>query len=145
MAGICYVDTSALLKRYIDESASASFDAFCESSEADFVISPLVACELASSLQRRVRERDISARYAAEARRRFHDDVTAGGWRMLAFETAVFSRASDLLLTLGAPLATLDAMHLASALLHGADALATADRQLATASRRAKLHVHIFQ
>lgn len=144
MTSICYVDTSALVKRYVEERGSPEFEDFCESSDADLVISPLVAAELTGTLQRRVRAGEVAVRYASEARRRFHDDVAAGGWRLIPFETAMFSRASDLMLTLGAPLATLDAMHLACALLHGADALATADRQLASASRRAKLRVHTF-
>jgi hypothetical protein len=87
----------------------------------------------------------MTTRYASEARRRFLDDVVSGGWRLIEFESAVFSRASDLMVTLGAPLATLDAMHLACALINEADSLATSDLQLAAASRRAKLQVYRFE
>lgn len=144
MASICYVDTSALLKRYVEEPGSTSFESFCESSSHDLVISPLVATEFTGSLQRRLRGGDISVRYASQARRRFHDDVVAAGWRIVEFESAVFSTASDLMISLGSPLATLDALHLACALFYKVDALATADRQLATAGRRAKLQVYTF-
>lgn len=144
MASICYVDTSALVKRYVEEHGSSAFDEFCDSDECDLVISPLVATEFTSVLQRRVRDRHMTARHASEARRRFLDDVTSGGWRMIEFGSAIFAKASDLMVTLGAPLATLDALHLACALVNEADALATSDQQLAVASRRAKLHVHSF-
>jgi predicted nucleic acid-binding protein len=145
LASICYVDTSALIKRYVEEHSSSAFDDFCESDERDLVISPLVATEFTGTLQRRVRTGQLTARHASEARRRFLDDVTSGGWRMIEFESATFARASDLMVTLGAPLATLDALHLACALIHEAAALATSDQQLATASRRAKLQVHLFE
>jgi predicted nucleic acid-binding protein len=145
VASVCYVDTSALVKRYVEERGSSAFDDFCESDERDLVISPLVATEFTGTLQRRVRTGHMTARHASEARRRFLDDVVSGGWRMIEFEAAVFSRASDLMLTLGAPLATLDAMHLACALINEADALATSDEQLAAASRRAKLQVYSFE
>ena len=144
MTSICYVDTSALAKRYVLEGGSAEFDAFCESGERELIISPLVGTELSGLLQRRARMGELTARYASEARRRFHDEVASGGWRLVPFHVAAFARASDLLWTLGTPLATLDSMHLACALLAGAQALATADRQLATAARKARLHVHTF-
>ncbi len=144
-SSVCYVDTSALVKRYVAERGSAAFEAFCESDDRQFVISPLVGTEFTGVLRRRLRTGELVSRYAAEARRRFHDDVASGGWRLLALDTAVFARASDLMWTLGAPLATLDAMHLAFAMLHEADSLATSDRQLAAACRKAKLDVHTFE
>lgn len=144
MPSVCYVDTSAVVKRYVEEPGSDAFDAFCEAGAVELVISPLVPVELTGTLRRRVRGGEINPRYASEARRRFSDDVSARGWVMIPFGAAVFSRASDLMLTLGTPLATLDALHLACALLYGVDALATADRQLAAASRKARLQVHTF-
>ena len=109
------------------------------------IFSPLVATELSALLQRRVRAGELTSRYVNEARRRFQDEVASGAWRLVPFQAAAFSRASELLWTLGAPLATLDSMHLACALLGGAESLATADRQLATACGKAMLHVHTFR
>jgi uncharacterized protein len=144
-AGVdCYVDTSALSKRYLEESGSDAFDAFCELPRLERIICPLGATEFTSTLQRRVRLGVLTARQAGAARQRFLADVAAGGWRMIDFETDVFSRANHLMLHLGAPLSTLDALHLACALQHGAPEFATADRQLATAARKAKLRVHTF-
>jgi predicted nucleic acid-binding protein len=140
----CYVDTSALIKRYLQEEGSDTFDAFCEEASHDTVICPLVATEFTSSLQRRIRLGVLTVRQATAVRQRFLSDVASGGWRMIDFEVDVFARANALLLTLGAPLATLDALHLACALQHGAHEFATADHQLAAAAAKAKLRVHSF-
>lgn len=144
MRSSCYVDTSALAKRYIEEPGSAGFDAFCETTPHDLVISPLVATEFAGVLRRRVRMGQMTEDYGAKAQRRFQKDVVAGGWRMIEFDLGAFGRATDLMTTLGTPLTMLDALHLACALLDGAHALATADLQLATAARLAQLEVVTF-
>jgi predicted nucleic acid-binding protein len=140
----CYVDTSALLKRYVGEAGSDAFDAFCGVPEVDRVISPLVATEFTGVLQRRVRTGALTRRQANTVHHSFLSDVAAGGWSTIEFGPDIFSSASQLMLHLAAPLATLDALHLAAALQHGATELATADRQLAVAAREARLHVHLF-
>jgi len=143
-AGVCYVDTSALVKRYLAEPGSDAFDAFCALPDIDRVICPLVATEFTGVSQRRVRNREITARQAGQMRSRFHADLSSGAWALIEFGADVFSRASDLMTTLTVPLATLDALHLACALQHGADQLATGDLQLATAARKTGLRVHTF-
>lgn len=143
-AGGCYVDTSALVKRYVPEPGSDAFDAFCTACAVDMLISPLGSTEFTGVLQRRVRNRQLTVRQAGAVRRRFLTDVSVGGWRLVEFGSDMFSAASDLMLELSAPLATLDALHLACALRHGASQLATGDRQLADAAREARLHVHFF-
>jgi predicted nucleic acid-binding protein len=77
-------------------------------------------------------------------RSRFHADLSSGAWSLIEFGADVFSKASDLMVSLTAPLATLDALHLACALQHGADQFATGDLQLATAARKSGLRVLIF-
>lgn len=142
--GGCYIDTSALVKRYLREPGSDAFDEFCAGCEVDMLIGPLGSTEFTGVLQRRVRGKQLTLLQAGAIRHRFLADVVAGGWRLIEFGADAFSKASDLILHLGAPLATLDALHLACALQYGAGELATGDRQLATAARRAKLRVHLF-
>lgn len=141
---LCYVDTSALVKRYIEESGSDAFDAFCALARLERLICPLVGTEFSGVLQRRLRSGMLNARQVAAVHRRFLADVAAGGWGMIEFGSDIFSQASDLMFNLGAPLATLDALHLACALQHGVGEFATADNQLAAAARKARLHVHTF-
>ena len=141
---VCYVDTSALVKRYLPESGSDAFDDFCDLPALERIICPLGGTEITGMLQRRVRAGEISARQAGAVRERFLTDLSSGGWAMVEFRPEVFARASDLMVHLGAPLATLDALHLACALQHDAVAMATADKQLAAAARKAKLRVYLF-
>ena len=141
---VCYVDTSALIKRYLEEAGSDAFDAFCELPAIERVICPLGVTEFAGVMQRRLRSRSLSSKQVAAVRRRFLADIAAGGWRIVDFEAELFAKANDLMLDLGAPLATLDALHLACALHHGTQEFATADTQLAAAARKAKLRVHTF-
>ncbi len=140
----CYVDTSALVKRYVHEVGSEEFDEFCTASVQNLLICPLGGTEFAGVLQRRVRNGDLTPRQASAIRQRFLADISSGGWNLIDFGNDVFSKASDLIDHLGAPLATLDALHLACALQHGANELATGDRQLANAARKARLRVHLF-
>lgn len=63
---------------------------------------------------------------------------------MQPFAAAALTRAGVLLRDRGVPIATLDALHLASALELQCAALATADRQLARAAAACGLKVHSF-
>lgn len=141
---VCYLDTSAVLKRYVNEDTSAAFDAFVLTRSFQFVLTPLALTEVAATLRRRLRMGDFSARYAAAAGQQFEDDLTSGEWKMAAFDPAAFRDAATLIATLSTPLSTLDALHLAAALRLKVDAFATADRQLASAARRSRLQVISF-
>lgn len=141
---VCYIDTSALVKRYLPESGSDAFEAFCDLPALERIICPLGGTEFTGVLQRRVRLGEITARQAGRVRERFLIDLSSGGWTLVDFGSDMFAKATDLMLHLAAPLATLDALHLACALQHHATALATADRQLAAAAHKAKLQVHVF-
>jgi predicted nucleic acid-binding protein len=142
----CYVDTSALLKRFVHEAGATEFDAFVTQFEGDLVISPLGLTEFVSALQRRVRMAEITADYARQAYMQLLEEVSAGAWTMEAFDPMTFSQATQLITTLSKPLATLDAIHLAIALQlgrrTGVPMLATGDKQLATAAQSAALTVH---
>lgn len=139
-----YVDTSALAKRYIAERGSDAFDAFLMQQPDDYVISPLVATELESVVQRLLRERLIDRAFAAQVRQAFANDLTAALWSMRPFPSVSLGRAQELLRKLAAPLATLDALHLAMALEFECTAIATGDRQLAKAATEQGLGVHTF-
>ena len=140
----CYVDTSALSKRYVEEEGSDQFDAFCSLPAMQRLICPLGVTEFTSVMQRRRRMGLLTGRQVTAVRERFVSDVAAGGWRMIAFETAAFAKASELMMSLGVPLTTLDALHLATALQFEASEFATADKPLAVAALKTALRVHTF-
>ena len=139
-----YIDTSALAKRYLAEKGSDAFDAFLMGQADECVISPLVATELESIVQRLLRQRLINKAYAEQVRQDFVADLRGALWAMRPFPSAGIGLAADLLRALDAPLVTLDAIHLASAVELGCTAIATGDRQLAYAASRHGLDVHPF-
>jgi uncharacterized protein len=139
-----YIDTSALAKRYVAERGSDAFDRFLVEHADDFVISPLVATEFESLLQRLRRQRLIDTRYAERARQHFSADLRAALWSMQPFESGSITLAAELMRKLTAPLATLDALHLASAIGLECGGLATGDRQLAKAAGERGLDIHPF-
>lgn len=139
-----YIDTSALVKRYFSEPGSNAFDAFLQSCEENCVISSLGSTEFESMLQRLKRQGLIDNAYAEQARSDFLSDLNASLWSVHAFAPATFARAAELMRTLIAPLATLDAIHLASAIEFRCDRIATSDRQLFRAASERGLTVHDF-
>lgn len=145
---VCYVDTSALLKRFVSEAGAAEFEVFVEQYSGDLLISPLHLTEFASALQRRVRMKEIHSHYALAAYQHLQTEIASGSWLILPMSTTVYSKASQLIQTIAHPIATLDALHLAAALeLRETKSLvefATADRQLATAAAGVQLKVHYF-
>lgn len=139
-----YIDTSALAKRYLLERGSEAFDAFLQDCDDDCVISALGSTEFESILQRLRRQRLIDAGYAEQARKDFLADLQTALWVVRPFAISSFPQAADLMRTLDVPLATLDALHLASALELGCRGFATSDRQLLQAAARRGLTVHDF-
>lgn len=139
-----YVDTSALVKRYIHESTSTAFDAFVAAADGDLFISPLTITEFESVLHRRLRQRDFNESFLQRAQTLFGQDIAAALWQVQAFEPAAFQDAVRLIRELGVPLATLDALHLGSALQYRCSHIATSDKQLARAAQCSGLAIHDF-
>ena len=139
-----YVDTSALVKRYVHEPRSQAFDDFVVGSDDEFVLSPLTLVELQSVLMRRLRQRDFDQAYLKRLRGLFDDDLRAALWVVQPFPAEAFAEAARLVEDLDVALATLDALHVASAKVLGCTKFATADRQQARAAERCGLSIHDF-
>jgi predicted nucleic acid-binding protein len=141
-----YVDTSALLKRYVSEPQSDRFDQFvmAASDSDELVISPLGLTEFVSALKRRERMGEFAARYVTTAWLELQQEIRSGLWSIATLPPMTFSKACDDLLELQSPLATLDALHLAAARLLNCQALACADTRLCDAAETCGLHVHRF-
>jgi predicted nucleic acid-binding protein len=115
LVALAYLDTSALVKRYVPEPGSAWVARLCQREAV--VISLVAVPELASALARRARERALSTEQRDALFQAFLRDT-----RMLTViepNRAIAQLSAALLLT--APpnvrLRTLDALHLASARL----------------------------
>lgn len=137
-----YVDTSVLAKRYLRGPASDDVDDWLDEPSLRFLVSDLVVVELESVVARRARELQ-GGLDRSRVRLRIDDDMRSGFFAVHALDTSVLISARRLIAE-GPPLATLDALHLASAIDGGADILATDDRQLARAALDVGMQIKTF-
>jgi predicted nucleic acid-binding protein len=103
-------------------------------------VSELTEVELASALARKVRQRELAAADAEQARALFTSHLESGFYRRIPLDRPHFRLARGWMTPAGPPLKSLDALHLAVASLAGLT-LATADRQLATAAEALRVRV----
>lgn len=110
-----YVDTSALVKRYVDEVGSVWLRASLDPTlQPLIVISHLLIAEMTSAFTRRMREGALSRDDYARLRDAFRSDCLSE-YQVFLVNQAVIDRACDLMER--HPLRTLDATHLATGLL----------------------------
>ena len=138
-----YLDTSVLAKRYLPSPQSERVEAMLDRAEDRFVVSDLVVVELESALRRRASEHPRKTIDRDKVRLRFDDDLRSGFFIVHPLRSSILVSARRWIAE-GQPLATLDALHLATALEANADVLATDDRQFARAARAAGLRVETF-
>ena len=143
---LTYLDSSALIKRYVVEAGSAWVARLCDAEPT--AVSLVTVPEVASALARRTREGDLTPQQRDTLFRLFLSD--ARSFVVVDVSQAISQRAAALLLTAPATvrLRSLDALHVASALWTFARArrrgvttgsFVTADRALAAAASWAGL------
>ena len=113
-----YVDTSALVKRYVNEAGRR--DVLQLLRRYDLVASAVLPVELRSALRRRAAEGTLDAPRVPDILRRVAADRAY--WTLVEVGTEVLASAETLVATY--PLRTLDAIHVASAQLFAARAIA---------------------
>ncbi len=141
MGQLTYIDTSLLVKRYVTESGSAELEARLLGEQPQLIISELVRAEIISTFRRKERNAVIARVGSDRAMQYFEQDAAAGVLSLKPLNAAVVTRAARLIGELQSPLATLDALHLATALIHGAAHFFTTDDQLTKAAKEAGLIV----
>lgn len=109
-----YFDTSALVKRYIDEAGRREVLQLLR--RHDCVTSAVLPVELRSALRRRVSEGTLDAERVPEILKRVATDRAY--WTLVEVASDVLTAAETLVAT--HPLRTLDAIHVASAQLFAA-------------------------
>jgi len=138
-----YADTSALVKRYLEEPFSAEFDALLQ--QGGMAISRLTVVELRCALARRRRNREIDALRENRINAELASDIQSGALHLGSVGDADFTAACHLIGRLAEiPLRTLDTLHLATAERLGANAFATADKTQADAATTLGFTVHRF-
>jgi uncharacterized protein len=139
-----YVDTSAFIKRYLNEDRTSEMEAFAMDSKYRMAISSLTVTEFRSVLKRRLRMGTIGSDFLGKATQQLLKEIAGGTLRFHAIDAATFNLAGDLIERLESPLGTLDALHLACAKATGATLMVSADKQLLRASQEAGLEILDF-
>jgi uncharacterized protein len=130
-----YVDTSALIKRYITEANSDEFDAFFMA-RTPLAISRLTLVEMRCALARRRRNNEITALLEAQAMDEVRTDIQDGALIVHPINDDQVVHALHLIDQIAPlPVRTLDALHLSAAIRIDAHQLATADKNQAAAAQ----------
>ncbi len=109
-----YLDTSALIKRYVDESGSAWLRAQLDPVlQPLMIISHLLLAEMTSAFNRRVREGALSREDYTHLKHAFQSDCL-NEYVIIPVNQPIMNLATELLER--RPLRALDALHLATAL-----------------------------
>lgn len=137
------MDTSALVPYYCPESLSTAAQRFL-GRHVERAISDLVEVELLSALARKVRTGELRRADAQRIQDVFRTHLEAGLYLRLPVERRHFTAAREWLAALRAPLATLDALHLAVAAAQGCS-MVTVDAALARAGRAIGVRVRLLR
>ena len=124
-----YFDTSALVKRYVDEPGRREVQQLVR--RHDCLTSAILSVELRSALRRRVTEGTLDSSRVSQILKRVVADRAY--WTVIEVGTGVLSGAEALVSV--HPLRTLDAIHVASAQLF-ASRLSIADLIFVSADKR---------
>lgn len=141
---LVYLDTSVLANRYLRGAISESVDTLLDEPAHTFAMSELCLVEFESALTRQHREGRVTARRLNDLRRRFEGDLRLDFFTLHPLSRPVLVAARQLIADARAPLATLDSIHVQTALDIEADAFATDDRQLARAAAKHGLELITF-
>ena len=126
-----YVDTSVLAAYYCPEPLSARAQRVLQEA-VERAISPLVELELVSAIARKVRTHQMRRKDAQRILAVLRSHLEHGLYTRLGIDAVHFAKAREWLETFGIPLQTLDALHVAVAVMNGCPIM-TADATLAKA------------
>lgn len=135
-----FCDSSALAKRYIDESRSDQVQAILSGASA-LAVSVICVPEIVSALCRRRRERKLSTEEYRSAKASMLEDIDDA--TVLAVTEEVIARAVAMLEQF--PLRSADAIHIASAAEWSTDLFVSADERQCRAARACGLRVQAIR
>ena len=129
-----FLDSSAFAKRFVDEAGSDKVEKTCAQA-SELGLSVICVPEIISALNRRRRERSLTAAQYDKAKQQLLDDVRDADIINLA--VPVVGSAIGVLET--SPVRAMDALHIACALEWGAELFVSSDKKQLSAARRAGL------
>lgn len=122
---ILFADTSALVKRYIDEAGSGTIDDLLARADV-LIISSVTRIEHSSALARRLKDKSLDKKSYEIALTEFNNDFKF--IEVIPFNADVETSALNFIKKHG--MKTLDAIQLSSAVLSKADVFVTSDKKL---------------
>lgn len=133
-----FFDSSAFAKRYVEEPGSEAVDALCMGA-TELALSVVCIPEILSALNRRVRERNLSARQYRTAKEALFEDIR---------DAVIVTLTPDVLSTCttileASPVRAMAALHVACALRWGADVFVSADERQVAAAKKAGLRTKL--
>jgi uncharacterized protein len=141
---ICYVDTSALAKRYLNEWFSDAVDTFLMD-QSLLLVTTLTTIEMKNLLSRRWRMGELDPSAEMRVFSTYLDNVRQGFIAERDVSREMFQGAVHLLGQLpDVPLRTLDALHIAAHQQLGADILVTADQHMREAAKALDITAKYF-
>ncbi len=114
MANKIYLDTSAVLPYYRNESTSHHIQKILTVVEPPALISSLTKVEFASAIARWVRMGELTEAEASLIESTFNSDINAGLFRSQSISPKHFNQAKKWISSRNNALRTLDALHLAA-------------------------------
>lgn len=133
-----FFDSSAFAKRYVEEAGSDAVDTLCTEA-TDLALSVVCIPEILSALNRRVRERGLSARQYRTAKEALFDDIRDA--EIINLTPDVISICTTVLET--SPVRAMDALHVACAVRWGAELFVSADERQIAAAKKADLRTRL--
>jgi len=133
-----FFDSSAFVKRYIEEPGSQDVEALYMAA-TELALSVVCIPEVISALNRRVRERDLSRRQYETAKDKMFEDIRDAMIVNLAPD--VVSACIAILET--SPVRAMDALHVACALQWRADLFVSADESQVSVAKKAGLRTRL--
>ena len=131
-----FFDSSAFAKRYVEEIGSQLVDDICLNAKT-VSLSVICAPEIISALNRRVREKRLSLQDYFTIKQHLSDDVRdAVIVNLLPEVIATSTKRLE-----ASPLRAMDALHVACALVWGAELFVSSDKQQITAAKKAGLKI----
>ncbi|MDI6447726.1 type II toxin-antitoxin system VapC family toxin [Anaerobaca lacustris] len=134
-----FFDSAAFAKRYVEEPGSDVVDALCATA-AELALSVVCIPEIVSALNRRLRERSLSARQYRTAKDSLFEDI---------HDAAIVNLTADVISSCTTileenPVRAMEALHIACALRWGAELFVSADQREVSAARKAGLRTRLI-
>lgn len=134
MMPLAYADTSAFIKRFVEESGTAEIERFISDQNHTLMLSSLSMVEIKSVLKRKVINRELTQETAKSIKELIDLEIASQSIRFQAFDQATFERTGHLIEGLTTHLGALDAIHLACAKTANCELMVSADKQLLRAA-----------